>query len=384
MKNIYKIISVLSFLFFCFSCHNTSKQYIENQDNSHIKTILIPEVQAAETINIIDQLESIILEEKENSYFGYVTKLRVFQDKIYVFDGRYAKSVFIYTLDGKHIATIGNQRGNGPLDFVSVSNFEIDYVNKKLIVMDNFGQKFMIYGLDGNFIERVGSKISITDAVLLPNNNFIHAKARYSYRISGQSNNCIFVTDKNNNMIKEGFAHDDNKNLKIHSYGIINALPNGEINFAPMFRDTIYRLSFDSISPKYAIDYGKNKKILKSQIDKLQSPNELFQLIEDGGMCFIGDNVESEDFLYLFIGYWMNPVSVFYNKRNNNTIAVSHKNDIYFDLYSVLCSDNEGYFFGAFNNNEIDELISLFPNLKELEDKTDLNPILFKYKIKTD
>lgn len=384
MKNIYKILCVLSLLFFCFSCQNTSKQYIENQDNSHINTVLIPDVQAAETVNIIDQLESIILEEKENSYFGHVTKLRVFQDKIYVFDGRYAKAVFIYTLDGKHIATIGNQRGNGPLDFVSVSNFEIDYVNKKLIVMDNFGQKFMIYGLDGNFIERAGSKISVTDAVLLPNNHFVHAKARYSYKISGQSDNCIFITDKNNNIVKEGFAHDDNENLNIHSYGIINALPNGEINFAPMFRDTIYRLSFDSISPKYAIDYGKNKKILKSQIDILQSPNELFQLIEDGGMCFIGDHVESEDFLYLFIGYWMNPVSVFYNKKTNNTIAISHKNDIYFDLYSVLCSDNEGYFYGAFNNNEIHKLTSLFPNLKELEDKTDLNPILFRYKIKTD
>lgn len=383
MKNILIIILIVSCL--CFSCKNPNRQVIATEStDANIKTVVIPEVQAAEKVNIIDSLGCIVLEDKENAYFGYVTKMRVFQDKIYILDGRYANAVLIYTIDGKHITTIGTQRGNGPLDFVSVSNFEIDYTGKRLVVMDNFGQKFMIYSLEGKFIERVGSDISVTDAVLLPNDYFVHAKAQYSYRVSGQSDHSIFIVDKNKHIVKEGFMHDDNKNLNIYSYGILNALPDGEINFAPAFRDTIYRLSFDSIVPKYAIDYGKNKKISHSQIAVMQSAADLFRLIEQGEMCFIGDHTESDDFLYLFIGYWQNPVSVFYNKKTNNAVAVSHKNDLYFDLYSVLCADEDGYFYGAFNTHEIDRLAALFPDLQALAEKPDLNPILFRYKIKMD
>jgi hypothetical protein len=173
--------------------------------------------------------------------------------------------------------------------------------------------------------------------------------------------------------------------LNIHVYGIISAQPDGRFNFAPKFRDTIYHVSFESIIPKYAINYGADMKIPKSVIDNLGSVSEFEKLLEAGNTCFMGTNVESTDFLYLSLGYLRNAIYVFYNKQTNNTVALSHKSRIgecEYELCKILCSDSEGYFYGAFNFARMDELIMLFPELQKSDEEEDMNPILFRYKVK--
>ena len=158
----------------------------------------------------------------------------------------------------------------------------------------------------------------------------------------------------------------------------------GGFNFAPKFRDTIYSVSFEAITPKYAIDYGNNKKIPKKTIDALGDSRDLFKLLNGGSTCFMGDHVESKDFLYLLLGDYDNSINVFYNKQTNNSIALSHKAEIdeyEYELYTILCSDGE-YLYGAFNYADIDELSKLFPKLQKLAAEDDTNPILFRYKVK--
>jgi hypothetical protein len=383
------IILMLCALF--LGCAKQEKQIGENT-NSNLRTILVPNPIDTKDVDIkdvdiIDNLEYIILEAKENSFFGQVSKLRVYQDKIFVLDRRYTQTVLIYSTDGKHIATIGNNKGQGPLDFVSLSNFEIDYVNDQLIIMDNFGQKFMIYDFEGKFVKRIGSKFRVTDAVLLPNGNIIHAKSSNEHKLSGQSNSKIFILDDNQKIIKEGFEYDDNKNIIYHSYDIIRSLENGGITFAPRLRDTIYTLTIDSMVPKYVIDYGNNKKISKQTIDNIGKYDDFLALCKDGSFCFLGTHVESNDHICLLLGHAViNPTTVFYNKKTNKTVAISMINEKKLskrELYkSPLCSDKDGYFYGAFDLTPVDEITQLFPELQYLDEQSNLNPILFKYKIK--
>lgn len=377
------VISVVLIFAFFTGCRNVKKQMVEK--NSGVKTIIVPDVVDAGNADIICDLNYIILEAKEKSYFGYVSKLRVYRDRIYILDTRYAKTLIIYTIEGKHITTVGDKKGRGPLEFVSVTNFEIDYANNQLMVMDNSGRKFMIYDLDGNFVKQINSNITVFDAVLLPNGYILHAKPTWEYKIPGQSNYQIIIADENKQIVNEGFEYDDNENLNIHIYNVISAQLDGGFNFAPKFRDTIYNVSFESIIPKYAIDYGNNKKMSKNMIDGLSSIPDLNKLINDGNTCFMGNHVESKDFLYLSLGYERNPTHVFYNKQTNNTIAIYNKAKITeyrFELYNILCSDSEGYFYGAFNFADMDELTKLFPEIQKTGATEDMNPILFRYKIK--
>ena len=376
-------LSLLHLFVVSFCSCSKSKKTILNYDNDSYKTILVPNIINRDDVNIIDNLEYIVLEEKDNSFFGHVSKLRIHQNRIYVLDIRYANALFIYTSEGKHIATIGDKKGQGPLELIGVNNFEIDYANNQLLVMDNFGYKFMIYDLEGRFIKRINSNIPVTQAVLLPNGYIMHAKASFDYKKFYQGNCCIIITDENKRIIREGFYYDDNPNINLISPSIIYSSPDGSFNFAPKFRDTIYSVSLDSIIPKYAINYGNNRKLSKSVIDDLPSSMDLFQLMYNGNLCFIGDHVESKEYLYLKLS----DVIVFFNKQTNNTIAISNKikgKAVEFEIYEILCSDNDGYFYGAFNLAKRDELIMLFPEIKELFQSRDLNPILFRYKVKNE
>jgi hypothetical protein len=331
-------------------------------------------------------LDYIIPEAKENSYFGNVLKLRVYKDRIYVFDRLYAKALFIYTTEGKHVATVGDKKGHGPLEFICIENFEIDYVNNQLLTIDGFGCKFMIYDLDGNFVKRIDSNFPLSNAVLLPNGYILHAKPAFSYRTPPLKNNYqIILADDKNRIIKQAFEYDDHKKMNIQIFDIISAQPDGGFNFAPKFRDTIYSVSSESIIPKYAIDFGNNRKIPKSKIDELGNLDDLFDLFDAGNTCFLGKHIESDNFLHLALGSHENQIYVFYNKQTSNTISLMARAEITeyeYELYRILCSDSEGYFYGAFNFADIDELINLFPGIKKPDAAEDMNPVLFRYKVK--
>ena len=387
-KKVFLVVILSVFfgvIFVLFGCQNKRNKMVESSCDK-FKTVIIPGTRDINIQNdgVICDLDFIILEEKEKSYFGHVSKLRVHQERIFVLDSRHAKAVFIYTIEGKHIATVGDQKGRGPHEFVNVSNFEIDYVNDQLLVIDDFGYKFMIYDLDGNFLKRVDSDIVPGYAALLPNGYIVHAKASHQYRISGQSDNYIFITDDNKSIVKEGFDYDDNENMNILVLDILRAHYDGTINFAPKFRDTIYTVSADLITPKYAIEYGNTQIISKNRIDELGSAFDLFKLMDAGLMCFMGTHVESKDILYLALGYWDNAIYVFYNKKTNNTIAISHSANITkyeYEILKILCSDDDGYLYGAFNFANIEELVKIFPDLEKMDTTKDYNPIIFKYKV---
>jgi hypothetical protein len=382
MRIFLVFVTLGSVFIFCNGCRNVKRPTIEKNDN--VKTILIPKAIDAKNADIINDLDYLILEAKENSYFGHVSKMRVYQNRIYILDEMHAKLLLIYTIEGRHIATVGDKKGRGPLEFVSVTNFEIDYANDQLIVMDGFGYKFMIYDLDGRFVKQIDSNITVFDAVLLPNGYILHAKPSWEYKIHGQSNCQIIIVDDKKQIVRERFEYNEYKNMNIHIRDIISSQLDGGFNFAPMFRDTIYSVSFESIIPKYAIDYGSNRKIPKSTIESFSSTIDLYRFIKSSGnICFMGNHVESNDFLYLLLGSSLNPTYVFYNKQTSSTMAIYSESEITeygYELYKILCSDSEGYFYGVFNFADVDELIGLFPELQKLDE--DMNPILFRYKVK--
>ena len=383
-------ITIIYASIFLNSC--TSPQAILSDSFEDLVSIVVPEPINAIDAKIIDDLAYIVLEEKENSFFGHVAKMRVYKDRIYILDAYFANSLFIYTIDGKHIATIGNNKGGGPLDFVKIVNFEIDYVNDLILTVDNFGRKFMIYDIEGKFVKRIDIRLPIFNAALLHDGHILHARAAWEYRRDFRNIHQVFITDESGQVIKEKFENAGNRNLKIHVTDIIRSHIDGSFTFAPEFKDTIFCVSFESIRPKYAIDYGKNRKLSNNTLRNLNDHTELFNQIYNGFMCFMGIHVENSDFLFFVLGESDNQIFVFFNKLTHKTISISHKTNRLAggyvtrnyipDLYTVLCSDSDGYFYGAFSNVGVEDLLELFPELIKLEQTRDLNPIIFRYKVK--
>ena len=76
----------LALMSFFYGCGDAKVKVIENKSN--IKTVLIPKPIDAKNADIIYDLDFINLEAKENSYFGFVSKMRVYQNRIYILDDR--------------------------------------------------------------------------------------------------------------------------------------------------------------------------------------------------------------------------------------------------------------------------------------------------------
>ncbi len=384
MKLIFNVVTVLVIVLLA-GC--VSDQLMVGSGNN-ITTVVTPKPVNAKDIDIIKDLDCIILEAKENAFFGYVSKLRIYRDKIYVLDDRHANALFIYTMEGKHVATIGDKVGRGPQEFVQLSNFEIDYANHQILTMDNFGHKFMIYDLEGNFIKQVNSDIMVSQAALLPNGNIFHAIAPYLTHIDNE-NRRIIVVDENKKIVHKKFEYKINKNLRFSNDDIIRSQLDGSFNFAPLFRDTIYAIvSSDEslqIIPKYAIDFGDNRHISQKMLNRLRSTDELKELAREGFTCFFGDHVETEDFLYLRTGF-LPKQYVFFNKHTNSTIAIyteTRMGQYEHELYNIFCSDDDGYFYGALNlSRNLSDFFKLLPVKPEIDLSEEINPILFRYKVK--
>jgi len=379
MRFIFNIIFALS-VWVLTGCAS-DKQMVGNDGN--VTTVVIPKPVDSKHIDVISDLDYIILEAKENAYLGFVSKLRIHRNKIYVLDDRHANALFIYTMEGKHIATIGDKRGRGPQDFVELSNFEIDYVNNQILTMDNFGHKFMIYDLDGNFIKQVGSDIYVSNAVLLPNGHILHA---ISPDITFLGKEKILVVDENRRIVKRKFEYEINENINFSIQDIIRSQFDGSFNFSPAFRDTIYTIDERlEIIPKYAINYGDNKHLSKKTLKRLRSIDELREIAKGGSIWFMGNNVESEDFLYFRMGILYNEKYVFYDKRANRAIAIScdaRPWQYKYYLYRLLCSDEDGYFYGSLNSAmDVDNFFKLLPEKPKIDTTEELNPILFRYKL---
>jgi len=379
----YVVLAVLVIFSSGFGCE--SNKYITSIGKADsVATVAVREPVNAKDINIIKDLDYVILEAKDNAFFGNISKLRVYQDRIFVFDSQHAQALFIYTIEGKHIATVGNKRGRGPEEFVRMSNFEIDYVNNQILAMDNFGWKFMIYDLDGNFIKRVNSDISVSKAVLLPNGNILHAVS-HLHTNNRRKTNQIFVVDENNSIVKEFFEYRGNRNLLYSIDDVIKSQFDGSFIFAPAFRDTIFTFDEDlEIVPKYAIDLG-NRHITQRTFDRLRSHDELNALVQRGSMCFLGTHSETDDFLYLRLGAATHDEFVFFNKNTNKTIAIhcdARITDYEFAFYRILGTDADGYFYGAINFAwDLDEFFKLFPEKPKVDTSEEMNPVVFKYKV---
>ena len=117
-------------------------------------------------------------------------------------------------------------------------------------------------------------------------------------------------------------------------------------------------------------------------LDDINNTSDFYSLVNSGMACFLGHHVESDDFLFFALGAGKYFIYVFYNKITYNTKAITNRKNgkkYNTELYFLKCSDSDGYFYGAFNSTDIEELIELFPKLSN--QKKEGNPIIFRYKL---
>ncbi|MCD8179397.1 MAG: 6-bladed beta-propeller, partial [Tannerellaceae bacterium] len=151
--------------------------------------------------HLIDSLRYIKLELTDESLIGEITKLEIFEDRIYILDYN-TKALFVFSIEGEYLFKI-HQLGNGPGEYSQLDFFTLDRERRRIYLTDLMSYFIIEYDLKGNYISQV--KIPYWNRGILPVSDdtyFIYSNyVNNSTNLSHEFN--MFYTDKAFN-IKKG------------------------------------------------------------------------------------------------------------------------------------------------------------------------------------
>lgn len=326
-----KYIIAILLLYITTSCNFT------NQDlyNNSVDIVKVDPDKAEEikVSDIIDSIRYLSLENTTESLLGEIKKIESVNSEFYVLDSR-TNRVLRFDSDGKYLNQIGRM-GQGPGEYIKVSDFNIDKDKKYLFLLDRESRRILNYSINGEFISSY--PIKVMAAQFISQNDgfwlFTGGSDHYTKNKSKDLDYNLFFTDKNNT-IKNRYCSFDPS----HGNIIVNNVFDVDyINNSVLFRygvsDTIYEVK-EKCSPKYYVDFGKSK-LPKENIKENSNKSEYAKILN---IKHFGEN--------LFINY-------------------SFKNRI----YSTLKTKNK-FTNCSFIENDLDETsFALFEPIKIIDNK---------------
>jgi hypothetical protein len=135
-----KLINVIpALLILLLSCSNESKM------TNEIKKIHFKR----SNINLSDSLDFrfVVLETNNDCLIGYIDRIEIFDNRIFIHDLYLSKSIFVFDINGHFITQVGS-KGGGPESYIVPYGFEIDREKRRLIVNDADRNRLVFYDLD--------------------------------------------------------------------------------------------------------------------------------------------------------------------------------------------------------------------------------------------
>lgn len=259
----------------------------------------------------IDDVHFVQLSSDE--LIGNITKLQIFEDRIYVLDRFSAKKVFIFDMQGKLLKVIDDQ-GGGPKEYSQLGDMYINEDTRELIIADLRG-KYVHYNLNGEWL-RSTSVIS---------------ESYYDYPM-GQDSAFNFIGDdyslvlsKGSEVLKKAFPlYPIQRQVAVRDPFAKTGL--GELLYIPSCCDTIYQLNRDlTYRAKYFV---KQENSVWKHRDEELSYQEHTDLIFNGCTELGNAIFENEKFFAFTM-----------NERDDNLIKVQacfynkeKKKTFYFDI----------------------------------------------------
>ena len=298
------------------SCATKQK---EIQSNHQFLTVNLDSIKVKETIKasvFFKNPKSIILETNENSLIGNIEQIHINDHQIVVFDNSENLSILIFNLDGTFSHKI-SKLGNGPGEYISISDFTVDDQKNELYLLDSEDSKVKKYNLHtGEFIhsipinnKRASRHIQYQDNHLYIDANLKSDNKHLLYQISketGEEKTSWLDADQYNQGWMETFFLNSSFFLSRNT---------DAVKYAQVFMDTVVSIHNNTVSPFLVVrsdkwvkrdelsnaynEYGiEASKIMIEQnkkfgiVDLIETNNGLFFKYTDGA---IQRNVYSSD-----------------------------------------------------------------------------------------
>ena len=312
--------------------------------------VRVGEAEETETISLDDYFsvdQVIQLETTDDVLLSHMpTKVRLFEDKLYVFDKRNRKDLFIFNLNGKLIKHI-NFVNADTARFKNVVDLDIIESSKSLAILDLGSRKVYFYDLD---VTTLKSEKTIPEGYInmnYANGNLVFLPGRNSEKESGYFFEIWDANLKNKKGEFFPFHESTNGNFSL-SHKFLNF--GNRLSFWEPFNDTIYTYDFNKdLAEKLPVKFPNplpSDLYEKELIDKIN----YVQNTETESL-FINNAYNSSDFRFFNYISATDGALNFFESKDKSFRGKSYQLGGY-TFETILDSVNEDIFYSILNMDD--------------------------------
>lgn len=242
------LIALLS-IYFLFSCNSS-----RNKDTGIVYVININEAGNNAFYSMFDSVTYTPLETIKENEIGQIDRILYHNEKYIIMD-RLTNKIFIFNDDGKYYSTI-DAIGNGPGEYVQITDIAIDKFNDIIKIQDSMQGKIISYDLDSHYIGEVKFPVFPPPMQFcqVDKNLYAFDYQRCSKEKKWQYNLSINTEDFSGE-INKYLPYDKSLDVCFSPRITLQDL-NGEILYIPLYSSTIYTIDSLELKPRYTFDFG--------------------------------------------------------------------------------------------------------------------------------
>jgi len=298
MKNFLFVIATGLIL---FSCTNSKSDFVEIDITSAFE-------QADDDLFVkdyIDSLKYVFLETNESALIGEITKLVATEEFIIILNDN-SDQLFVFSITGKHIKTI-NAKGNGPSEYLIITDFHFDPQEKKIFVLDSGHKRVISYEVFSANTREYPIPLRFWKFTRLESNQW----AFLAMFPNEQWPDFLFITDSEFNeecTLTKSFSFDIKKTWGLKNSEIFS--DQGGLVFWNRYGDTLFHFQPKSNSNCLVQTKKEVVSIKSSPLDRDKKILEYNSFVE----YYLTDN-----YLIFFANKKRNPHFIFYNRTTGSS-----------------------------------------------------------------
>ncbi|MDR2423311.1 MAG: 6-bladed beta-propeller [Prevotellaceae bacterium] len=253
--------------------------------------------------SMFKSVRTIILDDDEYAVIGHIDQLQVFENYLFIMDGRKAKKLFIYNKEGKFVRQIGSQ-GQGPGEYTDLYDFCLDTKKREIYILDISGKVLKYNFDDGKFIKSLNFDTSKANCfyISLINNKLYTAIVSHDAKVPGNLLLEMDIETGNKQEYLDANTYNYGWNRAVfNQFNFLFGKHNNSQRFVARFMNTIMSIDKDGVKPYISLyhkDWVRNSDInpQKKLEELVDQQSELFK----AGRVWMEQHnyIESNNFIY--------------------------------------------------------------------------------------
>ena len=317
-------ITVILFILVFASCsHKKNDDYSINGTFTKVYPVDPKESKIVYLSSIFDSISYQTFQLSDSTVIGSIDKIEIHNFRYYFWD-KIGRKIWCYDLDGNFIFKL-DKRGQGPGEYLGISDFNIDKERQQLLILDQNSKKILCYDLNGNHIKNFAIDVSAVQFAIVENGwllysrggpDFLRDKIKYGYN--------LLMYDFDGNLLEQYCPYND---ITDRSFGLKNfSTFNQQIFFRYAINDTIYQFDYSGyLKNKILFDFGKYRMPLKS-INDFQ---EMSEYSRRSNYTRVYESFHTSKFMFISYSFEKRLHFLLFDKESENIINGSFlENDI--------------------------------------------------------